>query len=104
MDYQVSLIPLNNVHLAYSKNNLQIHFRMNRTSDVIHVQNTFRNTSKSIPITNISLQAAVPKSHRINLQAISSSSLNGGKETKQQMSVTAVNGVSIFIANVNDFG
>lgn len=93
-----------NIHQAYSKNSLQIHFHIVRNADVIHIQNIFRNTSKASPITNISLQAAVPKSHRIQILAISSNNLNGGEETKQQMSVVAVNGVSTFITDIYDVG
>jgi hypothetical protein len=41
------------------------------------------------------LQAAVPKSQKLQLQAISSAELQGGQEAQQQMRVTSVQGVSL---------
>jgi hypothetical protein len=40
------------------------------------------------------LQAAVPKSQKLQLQAISNAELGGGQEAQQQMRVTSVQGVS----------
>ena len=81
------------LHEAYNKNGFQLHFQIQRTPNAILVLNTVRNTGISSRITNISLQTAVPKSQKLQLQPMSSSDLNNGEEANQQMRITAVTGV-----------
>ena len=45
-------------------------------------------------MTDLGLQAAVPKSQKLQLQGISSSELDGGEEATQQMRIISVQGVS----------
>ena len=80
-------------HEAYKKNDFQLQFQIQRTPNAILVLSTVRNTSISGRITNISLQTAVPKSQKLQLQPMSSSDLGGGEEANQQMRITAVTGV-----------
>ncbi|KAG9805526.1 hypothetical protein KCU98_g22741, partial [Aureobasidium melanogenum] len=42
--------------------------------------------------TDLGLQAAVPKSQKLQLQGISSSELDGGEEATQQMRIISVQG------------
>ena len=90
---QLSSTP--NMHQAYNNNNLQIQIQVIRGSGVISVSNRFLNTSASSRISKISLQAAVPRSQRIQLQQISSANLGSGEQATQQMRVTAESGVCI---------
>jgi AP-1 complex subunit gamma-1 len=82
-------------HPAYHKNELQITFQLQRNANAIQILARFRNTSSFDQLTGVSLQAAVPKSQKLQLQPISSTELDGGQEATQQMRVTALNGVSL---------
>jgi AP-1 complex subunit gamma-1 len=53
----------------------------------------FRNTGGFERLTDLGLQAAVPKSQKLQLQGISSSELDGGEEATQQMRIISVQGV-----------
>lgn len=81
-------------HQAYSKNDLQITFQLKRDANAVQVLARFRNTGSLNQLSGVNLQAAVPKSQKLQLQPISTSELDGGQEATQQMRVTAVNGVS----------
>lgn len=80
-------------HPVYNKNNLQITFQLRRDQAAIQVLARFRNTGDFENFNGVNLQAAVPKSQRLQLQGISSSDLSGGDEATQQMRITGVNGV-----------
>ena len=54
----------------------------------------FKNTGGFERLTDLGLQAAVPKSQKLQLQGISSSELDGGEEATQQMRIISVQGVS----------
>lgn len=84
-------------HQAYNKNGLLITFQLQRNATAVQVLARFRNTSSSGRLSGVSLQAAVPKSQKLQLQAISSGELGVGQEATQQMRVTGVNGVSSVI-------
>jgi len=79
-------------HPAYNKNDLQIVFQLQRNANAVQVLARFRNTGAFDNLSAVSLQAAVPKSQKLQLQPISQSDLAGGQEATQQMRVTAVNG------------
>lgn len=85
-------------HLAYNKNNLQITFQLRRDGQAIQVQARFRNTNDFQNLTAVNLQAAVPKSQKLQLQGISKSDLDGGEEATQLMRITGVNGVSPYLS------
>jgi AP-1 complex subunit gamma-1 len=81
-------------HAAYNKNDLQITFQLKRDANAVQLLARFRNTGDLSQLSAVNLQAAVPKSQKLQLQPISSSELDAGQEATQQMRVTAVNGVS----------
>ena len=81
-------------HPAYNKNYLHITFQLQRNANVVQILARFRNTGAFDHLGNVSLQAAVPKSQKLQLQPISQGELDGGQEATQQMKVTAINGVS----------
>lgn len=78
---------------AYNKNGLQITFQTRRADDAVQVMARFRAAPGS-SFSGVTLQAAVPKSQKLVLQAISSSDLANGATATQQMRVTSVSGVS----------
>ncbi|KAF2712946.1 AP-1 complex subunit gamma-1 [Pleomassaria siparia CBS 279.74] len=77
---------------VYSKNDLAIAFQLKRDGTAIQLLARFRNTGSFTQLSGVSLQAAVPKSQKLQLQPISTTELEGGQEATQQMRVTAVNG------------
>lgn len=87
--------PLQQAHTAYNKNDLFLAFSVQRSAQAVQVTAKFRNTSNFDTLSAVNLQAAVPKTQKLQLQAISSSELSGGQEATQQMRVTSVQGVSL---------
>ena len=85
------------VHPVYSKNDLQIVFQMKRDANALQLLARFRNTGSLSELSAVNLQAAVPKSQKLQLQPISSTELDAGQEATQQMRVTSVSGVSCWI-------
>jgi AP-1 complex subunit gamma-1 len=81
-------------HEAYNKNGLQIHFLTKRDANAVQVLARFKNVSPMSQLSGVSLQAAVPKSQKLQLQPISSSELGPGAGATQQMRVQSVQGVS----------
>ncbi|KAF1843008.1 Adaptor protein complex AP-1 gamma subunit [Cucurbitaria berberidis CBS 394.84] len=77
---------------AYNKNDLQITFQLKRDANAVQLLARFRNTGSFGQLSAVNLQAAVPKSQKLQLQPISTSELEGGQEATQQMRVTSVNG------------
>ncbi|KAK4998660.1 clathrin associated protein complex large subunit [Elasticomyces elasticus] len=80
------------VHTAYNKNDLQITFQLQRNATAVQVIARFRNMSAFESVSGVNLQAAVPKSQKLQLQAISSSEIGGGAEATQQMKIVSVSG------------
>jgi AP-1 complex subunit gamma-1 len=80
-------------HPVYNKNDLQIAFQMKRDANAIQLLARFRNTGSLSHLSGVNLQAAVPKSQKLQLQPISTTELDAGQEATQQMRVTSVNGV-----------
>ncbi|KAF2845870.1 Adaptor protein complex AP-1 gamma subunit [Plenodomus tracheiphilus IPT5] len=79
-------------HPAYHKNDLQITFQLKRDANAVQLLARFRNTGSFAQLSGVNLQAAVPKSQKLQLQPISTSELDGGQDATQQMRVTSVNG------------
>ncbi|KAK7531544.1 adaptin N terminal region-domain-containing protein [Phyllosticta citribraziliensis] len=79
-------------HEAYNKNDLHITLQVQRSGNSAQILARFRNASNFGRLTNVTLQAAVPKSQKLQLQAISNSDLDGGMEAMQQMRIAAVSG------------
>jgi AP-1 complex subunit gamma-1 len=84
-------------HPAYNKNDLHITFQLKRDANAVQLLARFRNTGSFSQLSSVSLQAAVPKSQKLQLQPISTSELEGGQDATQQMRVTSVNGVSSYL-------
>ena len=73
---------------VYNKNDLDISIQLQRNADgLVNVLVKFRNTGFSEPISGVNLQAAVPKSQKLQLQPISSAVLEVGGEATQAMRV-----------------
>lgn len=81
-------------HTAYDKNDLHLTFAISRSPQAVSVQAKFRNTSAFEKLEQVNLQAAVPKSQKLSLQAISSGEIEAGGEAAQALRVVGVNGVS----------
>ncbi|KAM0709888.1 hypothetical protein Q7P35_003931 [Cladosporium inversicolor] len=79
-------------HTAYDKNDLSVTFTVQRSAQAVQLLARFKNQSAFETFGALNLQAAVPKSQKLQLQAISSAELVGGQEAQQQMRVTSVQG------------
>lgn len=82
-------------HQTYNKNDLNLTMQVQRNAGVAQILARFRNDSNFNHFSGVGLQAAVPKSQKLQLNAISKAELDGGEEATQQMRVTAT-GVSDF--------
>jgi len=82
-------------HPVYNKNDLAVSMQVSRTGAGILALARFRNNSNFNQLTGVGLQAAVPKSQKLTLQAINKSVLDGGDEATQGMKIVAASGVSI---------
>ncbi|KAK2629082.1 hypothetical protein QTJ16_002185 [Diplocarpon rosae] len=82
-------------HPCYDKNDLNITLQLQRNSEgTIQVMARFRNGSIHQSISNVALQAAVPKTQKLQLNAMSSAELAPGSEATQTMRITGSKGVS----------
>ena len=78
---------------VYNKNDLQITLQLARTADsTINIIARFKNQSFTDRITSVSLQAAVPKSMKLQLQPINGSDLDPDAEATQMMRVAGNKG------------
>ena len=82
-------------HPVYNKSGLQITMQVSRSAAGAQAQARFKNTSNFDRLTNVGLQAAVPKSQKLTLQAINKSVLDGGDDATQNMRIVAATGVSL---------
>lgn len=84
-------------HTAFSKDDLVLTLQAQRNPNGTGAQvlARFRNASNFNRFTSVGLQAAVPKSQRLQLSAITKADLDGGEEGTQGMKIAAINGVSI---------
>ena len=80
---------------VYSKNNLTVTIQISRVAQGASILARFRNTSNFDRLIGVGLQAAVPKSQKLTLQAINRSKLEGGEEATQAMKVVGATGVSL---------
>ena len=83
-------------HQAYNKNDISLTLQVQRNAGVAQVLARFRNDSNFDRFSSVGLQAAVPKSQKLQLNAISKAELDSGEEAVQQMRVTAATGVGDF--------
>jgi AP-1 complex subunit gamma-1 len=79
---------------VYSKNNLTVTIQISRVAQGASILARFRNTSNFDRLVGVGLQAAVPRSQKLTLQAINRSKLEGGEEATQAMKVVGATGVS----------
>lgn len=82
-------------HTAFNKNDLSLTLQVQRSnSGNAQVMASFRNVSNFNHFSNVGLQAAVPKTQRLQLSAINKGDLDAGDEGTQTLKVAAVTGVS----------
>ena len=82
-------------HTAFNKDDLVLTLQVQRTAGgMAQVLARFRNSSNFDRFTGVGLQAAVPKSQKLQLNAINKGDLDGGEEGSQGMRIAAVSGVS----------
>ncbi|KAL9122715.1 MAG: hypothetical protein Q9187_000734 [Circinaria calcarea] len=91
---QPSASPANGTvsHPVYHNHDISLTMQVQRSGPVAQVLARFRNESAFDQFTGVGLQAAVPKSQKLQLNAISKADLDSGEEAIQQMRVTAVSG------------
>jgi AP-1 complex subunit gamma-1 len=82
-------------HPCYNKNDLNIVLQLQRNAEgIVQVLARFRNGSMHQGISAVALQAAVPKTQKLQLNAMSSPELGPGAEATQSMRITGSKGVS----------
>ena len=79
---------------AYSKNDLLITFAVKRDPSAVQALARFTNSSFASNFANLSLQVAVPKSQKLQLQSLNNDVLRPGGDATQGMRIVSVNGVS----------
>jgi len=81
-------------HTVYSKNELGLTMAVQRNAATgqAQIQAKFRNESAFARFAGVSLQAAVPKTQKLQLQGISKSELEGGEEATQLMRIAPAAG------------
>lgn len=90
--------PSSTDHACYNGNDLNVTFQIQRNAEgTIQATARFRNLSGSASLTNVGLQAAVPKSQKLQLLGISSATLGPQETATQMMRVSGCKGVSIFL-------
>lgn len=84
-------------HPCYDNNGLNITIQTQRNAEgMVQAVARFRNSSGTA-LSNVGLQAAVPKSQKLQLLSISNSDLAPGAEATQMMRVTGCKGVSLLV-------
>ncbi|KAB8236394.1 clathrin associated protein complex large subunit [Aspergillus alliaceus] len=80
-------------HTAFDKNDLALTLQVQRGSGGnAQIQARFRNSSNFSRFSGVGLQAAVPKSQRLQLSAINKTDLDAGEEGIQLLKVASMNG------------
>ena len=84
-------------HIAYNKNDIQLALQVQRAASGggAQIVARFRNNSNLRKFTGVGLQAAVPKSQKLTLNAINKSTLEAGEEGIQPMKIIGVSGVCL---------
>ena len=86
-------------HAVFDKNGLSLSLQVQRSNGGnAQITARFRNGSDFSQFSSVGLQAAVPKSQRLQLSAINKAELDGGEEGVQMLKVSSLSGVSIFAA------
>jgi AP-1 complex subunit gamma-1 len=81
---------------CYDKNDLNVTLQVQRNAEgIVQIQAKFRNTSMNAAKSNVGLQAAVPKTQKLQLNAITSADLGPMAEATQSMRVSGGKGVSL---------
>ncbi|RMJ28180.1 AP-1 complex subunit gamma-1 [Aspergillus sp. HF37] len=81
------------VHTAFNKNDLTLTLQVQRSNaGNAQIQAQFRNSSNFSHFSSVGLQAAVPKTQRLQLSAINKAELDGGDEGSQVLKVSALSG------------
>ncbi|KAI5209452.1 Adaptor protein complex AP-1 gamma subunit [Aureobasidium subglaciale] len=80
------------IHTAFDKHGLLVTLSVQRAAAGVSVMARFRNTGNFERLTDLGLQAAVPKSQKLQLQPISTGELDGGEEATQLMRIISVQG------------
>lgn len=88
--------PSAQAHTAYNKNSLLLTLAVQRNAGQTQIMARFRNETNFDRFTGVGLQAAVPKSQKLQLQGISKAELDGGEEATQGMRIAGVSGVRLF--------
>ncbi|CAG8898218.1 unnamed protein product [Penicillium egyptiacum] len=78
-------------HTALNKDGLVLTLQVQRSGNNAQILARFRNDSNFDRFTSVGLQAAVPKSQRLQLSAITKADLEAGEEGTQSLRVTALN-------------
>lgn len=91
-------------HHAYNKNDILLTLQVQRASGQAQVLARFRNTSNFDRFAGVGLQAAVPKSQKLQLNAITKGEIEGGEESTQQMRIAAISGVSSLPVDNTSYG
>ncbi|KAL2371875.1 AP-1 complex subunit gamma-1 [Blastomyces gilchristii SLH14081] len=77
---------------VFEKNDLLLTLQIQRSNAGAQILARFRNTSTFDRFSGVGLQVAVPKSQKLQLNAINKADLEGGQEGTQGMRVSAING------------
>ncbi|RCI13929.1 hypothetical protein L249_8160 [Ophiocordyceps polyrhachis-furcata BCC 54312] len=81
-------------HACYEANGLQVTLQLQRNAEgAIQATAVFQNRAGSAPLSNVGLQAAVPKSQKLQLLSISSSEVAVGGSATQMMRISGCKGV-----------
>lgn len=89
-------------HPCYDNNGLNVTIHTQRNAEgTIQATARFRNTSGA-GLSNVGLQAAVPKSQKLQLLSISTTELGPGAEATQLMRVAGCKGVSFVLPYLDD--
>lgn len=80
-------------HTVFEKNDLLLTLQIQRSDSGAQILARFRNTSTFDRFSGVGLQVAVPKSQKLQLNAINKADLERGQEGVQGMKVSAINGV-----------
>ena len=82
---------------CYDSNGLQVTFQIQRNAEgMVQATARFQNTNDSASLSNVGLQAAVPKTQKLQLLSISSSDLAPGAVATQMMRVSGCKGVGVY--------
>lgn len=82
-------------HTCYQKGDLTINLQLQRNSEgTVQLSAKFKNTSSQDSLSQLNLQAAVPKTQKLQLNAISNSDLAPGTEASQLMKISGSKVVS----------